>query len=67
MHVVSVLLMDIQPPVLLCSWRWQVIVRSLAEANRTDLLNNNITVVSPAPLALQAEASGQQYNTTGGK
>jgi hypothetical protein len=43
----------------------QVVVRSLAEANRTDLLNSNITVVLPAPLPLQAEASGQQYNTSG--
>jgi hypothetical protein len=43
----------------------QVVVRSLAEANRTDLLNSNITVVVPAPLPLQAEASGQQYNTSG--
>lgn len=44
----------------------QVVVRSLQEANRTQLLNNNITVIVPPPLALQAEASGQEYNTTGG-
>jgi hypothetical protein len=39
----------------------QVVVRSLQEAGKTSLLNNNITVVTPAPPAVQAEASGQQY------
>lgn len=55
----------IQTNSLLLLWLLQVVVRSLAEANRTDLLNSNLTVVVPAPLPLQAEASGQQYNTSG--
>lgn len=43
----------------------QVVVRSLAEANRTVLLNANVTNVTAAPLPVQAEASGQQYSTSG--
>lgn len=43
----------------------QVIVRNLGGANRTGLLNNNITVVTPAPPAVQAEASGQEYSQGG--
>lgn len=37
-------------------------MRNLGGANRTGLLNNNITVVTPAPPAVQAEASGQEYS-----
>jgi hypothetical protein len=43
----------------------QVVVRSLAAANRTRLLNANVTKVVPAPLPLQFEASGRQYNKSG--
>jgi hypothetical protein len=45
----------------------QVTVKSLAEAGKASLLNKNITVVKPAPPAVQAEASGQQYVRTEGK
>lgn len=42
----------------------QVAVVSLAAANKTRLLNRNITKVVPAPVAVQYIASGRQYNIT---
>ena len=43
----------------------QVVVRSLAELNKTALLGANLTNVTAAPIEVQSEASGQQYNATG--
>eukprot|EP00882_Tetradesmus_deserticola_P001009 GHRQ01001092.1.p1 GENE.GHRQ01001092.1~~GHRQ01001092.1.p1 ORF type:complete len:409 (+),score=152.07 GHRQ01001092.1:202-1428(+) len=43
----------------------KVKVVSLAAANKANLLNKNITVVKPAPPAVQAEASGQNYKEGG--
>lgn len=38
-------------------------MRSLAEVGKTGLLNKGITVVTPEPAEVQAEASGRQYVT----
>lgn len=42
----------------------QVTVKSLAAAGKAKLLNNNITKVLPAPIAVQYIASGREYNIT---
>lgn len=36
-------------------------MKSLAEVGKADLINKDITVVVPAPLEVQLEASGRQY------
>jgi hypothetical protein len=39
----------------------KVVVRTLAQANETDRVGQNLTVPAPAPAAVQWEASGRQY------